>query len=290
MAIRHELQQSIYNLLKHNRDGSHETQGARQHILFQIANELVDGNYKLRNIHGFKQKHVRYLNQHWQAKGINVATIKNRNAQLRWLCEKLGKTNVVPSNGELGIGKRQYANAVNKAIELHDIDLTKITNPHLLISLHLQRHLGLRREEALKIKPHLADKGNHIILQPSWCKGGRGRIVPILTPEARHWLDEAKKLTTHPDQSLIPPEKTYIQHRYLYDKQTRRAGIKHAHGLRHAYAQDRYKELTGWECPKRGGPTAQELTKEQKQIDIKARLIISEALGHSRVQIVANYC
>ncbi len=66
-----------------------------------------------------------------------------------------------------------------------------------------------------------------------------------------------------------------------------RAGIKHAHGLRHAYAQDRYKKLTGWECPKRGGPTTKELTDEQKQIDTTARLTVSEELGHSRKMILA---
>ena len=115
--------------------------------------------------------------------------------------------------------------------------------------------------------------------------------MPILTPEARFWLNEAKKLTIHPEQSLIPIGKTYIQHRHLYDKQVRRAGIKHAHGLRHAYAQARYKELTGWECLKRGGPSIRNLTAEQKQIDQVARLTISEELGHSRIQVVGvHYC
>lgn len=205
------------------------------------------------------------------------------------MCEKLGKANVVPSNDQLGIGKRNYVGTDNKAIDLKDVDLSKITNPYILVSIHLQRYLGLRREESLKIKPHLADKGDHIVLQPSWCKGGRGRIVPILTPEARHWLDEAKKFAVNPDQSLIPINKTYIQHRYLYDKQVQRAGIKHAHGFRHSFAQDRYKELTGRECPKRGGPTMEELTEEQKQKDTAARLIISADLGHSRKAITKIY-
>jgi len=290
MAIRHQLQQSIYHMLKHNRDGSFETQSARRSILFQLANDLVDGNYKLRNVHGLKQKHVIFLNQRWKEKGISTATIKNRNAHLRWLCEKLGKANMVLSNDQLGIGKRQYTETENRAVDLKEVNLSKITNRYILVSIHLQHHLGLRREESLKIKPHLADKGDHIVLQPSWCKGGRGRIVPVLSPEARHWLEEAKKLATHPDHSLIPPEKTYIQHRHLYDKQVQRTGIKHAHGRRHAYAQDRYKELTGWECPKRGGQTAKELTEEQKQTDTAARLTISEELGHSRRLIIVTYC
>ncbi len=290
MAIKHQLQQSIYHLLKHNRDGSFETQSARKSILFQAAADLVESGYKLKHMQGLKQKHVRCLNELWQAKQLSNATIKNRNAHLRWLCEKLNKSNVVLSNEELGIGKRRYSNnQLNKAVDINSIDLTKITNPYIMVSIHLQRHLGLRREESIKFKPHQADKGNHIELQASWCKGGRARNVPVLTPEARYWLEESKKLVKHPEQSLIPEGKTYIQQRYLYDKQTRLASIKHAHGLRHAYAQERYKLLTGWDCPKCGGFTSKELSKEQKGIDYAARMTISEELGHSREQITVNY-
>lgn len=289
MAIKHECQQSIYQLLKHNRDGSFETQQARRLTLFKVASDLRAGGFLLRNIHGLKQKHIRYLNQHWQQAGLTVATIKNRNAHLRWVCQKIGKANVVPSNEQLNIGKRRYAHNEATAVAIEKVDLTKITNPNILVAIHLQRYLGLRREESLKIKPHLADQGNHIVLQPSWCKGGRGRVVPILTAEARFWLNEAKKIAANAEHSLIPSNKTYIQQRNLYDKQVRCAGIQHAHGLRHAYAQERYLELTGWDCPKQGGPRAKQLTAEQKALDHKARLIISQTLGHSREAVTCVY-
>jgi integrase len=238
MSIKHQLQQSIYQILKHNRDGSKETQAARKHILYQMAQALVAGTYKLKHISGLKQKHVVYLNEQWKNRELSIATIKNRNAHLRWLCEKLHKPTLIPSNEKLGIGKRHYVNnQLNKAINLTQVDLTKITNPHILVHIHLQYYFGLRREESIKLKPHQADKGDYIELQPSWCKGGRGRHVPILSDEARYWLNEAKKLAIHPTDSLIPKDKSYIQHRRVYDKQIQRAGIKHAHGLRHAFAQ-----------------------------------------------------
>jgi hypothetical protein len=61
------------------------------------------------------------------------------------------------------------------------------------------------------------------------------------------------------------------------------------HGLRHAYAQNRYEELTGWRPPAAGGPRVRALTPEQRRIDQKARLTISLELGHERPQIVAVY-
>jgi hypothetical protein len=75
----------------------------------------------------------------------------------------------------------------------------------------------------------------------------------------------------------------------VYDKQVSRAGLKNLHGLRHAYAQKLYKQLTGWEAPINGGPKSRQLTPEQKQIDRQARMILSEELGHSREQITVNY-
>ena len=61
------------------------------------------------------------------------------------------------------------------------------------------------------------------------------------------------------------------------------------HGLRHAYAQERYEELTGWQCPAAGGPDRQSLTPEQRQLDGEARLTISQELGHEREQVTAAY-
>ena len=67
------------------------------------------------------------------------------------------------------------------------------------------------------------------------------------------------------------------------------AGIQHVHGHRHQYAQERYRELTGWSCPAQGGLTSRQLTPEQKAIDRESRIRISAELGHSREQITAIY-
>jgi hypothetical protein len=78
----------------------------------------------------------------------------------------------------------------------------------------------------------------------------------------------------------------YLTH---FRSECERVGIHGVHGHRHFYAQTRYKELTGWECPARGGPTSKQLTTEQKKIDREAREIISREMGHNREQIVAVY-
>lgn len=287
MAKRHDLQYSINQMLLKNRDGSYATLADRKQILLHFANDLHDLGFGLAHVQGLKTKHIETVVAHWKTQELSNATLKNRTAALRYLANKLNKMNIVPCNTALGIGARHYVAKTNKA--LSNPDFSGISDAYILHSLQLQRLFGLRREEALKIKPFLADQASHLILQPSWCKGGRGRIIPIRTEEQRHWLEKAKQLVSQPERSLIPIGKTYIQQRYLYDKQTLRAGLQNLHGLRHAYAQQRYRELTGWEAPINGGPKSKQLTDEQKFIDKQARMIITEELGHSREQITVSY-
>ena len=61
------------------------------------------------------------------------------------------------------------------------------------------------------------------------------------------------------------------------------------HGLRHAYAQDRYEELTGWSCPAAAGPMVRDLTPQQRERDRETRLTISRELRHEREAMVGAY-
>ena len=89
---------------------------------------------------------------------------------------------------------------------------------------------------------------------------------------------------------MIPGGRTYVEQVKLYERQTGAAGLHKLHGLRHAYAQERYRELTGWAAPAAGGKRSAELTPEEKPLDREARETISRELGHFRPQIAAVYC
>ena len=74
----------------------------------------------------------------------------------------------------------------------------------------------------------------------------------MLTDSQRRLLDEARELAG--GGALIPPGRNYAEHKKVYEDQTKAAGLDHMHGLRHAYALDRYEEITGWKAPAAGGP------------------------------------
>jgi integrase len=139
----------------------------------------------------------------------------------------------------------------------------------------------------MKIQPKNADFGDHLRLKASWTKGGKARSIPISNPYQREILDKAHVIAG--SGSLIPARKTYAEQLHLYEGITKRAGLSKMHGLRHAYAQKRYEELTGRQSPACGGKTSKELSKSEKVRDREARLVISRELGHEREQITAVY-
>lgn len=275
-------------LCQRNKDGSHATQAERLAMLTLVSKQLKSGGFKNMRGSSLKTKHIAYLVKQWQEQSLSTGTIKNRMAHLRWWAEKMGKQSVIPKdNIKLGIENRQYVTEINKAKNLTQQQLAQVTDPYVRMSLLLQQEFGLRREEAIKFQPAYADKGDHIQLKGSWTKGGRERTIPILTAEQRKILDEVHKLAHK--GSLIPVHKSYIQQRNTYDGQCQKVGLNKMHGLRHAYAQARYEELTGWKSTKAGGLARKELAPEQQIKDAFARQTISRELGHERIEVVGVY-
>ena len=283
-----DLNYDLKQMWLRNRDGSYSTQRARQFILTQIADQLPQLGFKDMRATSLKTKHVTALVEHWKNEGLSAGTIKNRMVELRWWAEKVNKQNVIArSNDHYGIDKKIGVSNISRARTLTSEDLAKVIDPYTALSLKLQAAFGLRREESIKFRPEWADRGDKVILKDTWTKGGRAREIPIHNDQQRLLLAEAKQLAAK--GSLIPRDKTYVQQLQRFKAQCQAAGIHHVHGHRHHYAQQRYRELTGWLCPVQGGPTSRQLSLEQKEIDRQVRLVISEELGHSRASIVATY-
>ena len=283
-GLNHQLKQ----LCRHNREGSFGTQNRRERELTLIANRLHEIGFRGMNSHSLKPKHVEGLVRHWLEKEVAAGTIKNRMATVRWWARKVNRQNVVArSNDFYGIPNRIFVTDSSKAKSVSTTQLEKVRDQHVRMSLELQQAFGLRREEAIKFIPNYADQGDHIVLKPSWTKGGKARSLPIRMPEQREVLDRAHKLAGK--GSLIPSHRNYIQQLRIYEGHTVRAGLSKMHGLRHAYAQQRYEELTGWKPPIAGGPATKSLALDQRALDKKARAVISRELGHNRSAVTGVY-
>ena len=143
-----------------------------------------------------------------------------------------------------------------------------------------RRAFGLRREESLNIQ-----RGGKLVLIGSWTKGRRPREISIRTPEHRKVLDRVRTLAG----SLIPKDKTYVNHLRTWQRQVSAAGFDKLHGSRHASAQERCQELTGRLAPAASGKTSSELSAGERRADYAARMQIGQELGHGQEQITAVY-
>jgi hypothetical protein len=283
-----DLTMDLVRLCRRNRDGSFGTKNNRQRGLAAIAGELRDLGYKLPGATSLKPKHLEALVEKWQNDDKTDATIRNRLTWLRWWAEKINKPNVIRrDNGAYGVGERGTPTR-NRAYALDPQKLRLLEDPHIQASVQLQAQFGLRREEAMKFRPQLAIRGDHIALQSSWTKGGRARSVPITTTGQRQLLQNISQMVKGRD-SLIPNQLTYAEHMKRFEHQTAKAGLRNTHGLRHAYAQDRYQVLTGFACPLAGGKSWKAMSVGEHASDRAARRQISAELGHARLKITDTY-
>lgn len=239
------LEYQLHQICRRNCDGSFATQSNRREMLSLFTRELREIGYKVNNLspHDLKGRHVNALLKKWQEENKSIGTIKNRMSTLRWLFEKIGKSEVIKSNAVYNIENRQYVTNQNKSISLNDLDLSKV-DQFIAQSLRLQDSFGLRREESIKFQPVYAldgqniESAKYIRLKSSWTKGGRARTIPIFSEKQRQELINTFALVR--SGSLIPPHKTYKAHLTSFEAITHSLGIGRTHGLRHGYAQSRY--------------------------------------------------
>jgi integrase len=287
VRILDNLSYSLKTLTAHMGGGAFATRADRTRGFFLIARELRECGYFVDHAKNLKPKHVSALVTRWKGAGLAAGTLKNRMAWLRRWAAETGKGGMIPaSNAALSIEKRPQFKG-NRAQFVRPDALAAVTDERVRLALRLQQAFGLRREEALKLRVSVADRENHLSLVASWCKGGRARSIPILHPGQRDLLDEVHRVCGH--GSLIPDAWSYRQMVKFYDNATHRAGLKNLHGLRHWYAQWRYKSITGEAAPAAGGRKASDMTPAEAARARSARMQITRELGHGRLCVTDVY-
>jgi hypothetical protein len=180
----------------------------------------------------------------------------------------------------------------------------------------LQLAVGLRLRESCLVKLPGKDADSPLLPlgKSDGTKNGRDRLATVLDQsavrEAREFVITNRDLYRR--GSLVPHDMSWREYRrWVYGTIDRfRAAMGyteyHAHGGRHAYAQQRFADLwmerTGVsiECPAKDRVFATEWInataaqanlsfEEVRQIDREIRLTVSGDLGHGRIDIVSSY-
>ncbi|WP_426105876.1 phage integrase N-terminal domain-containing protein [Pseudomonas sp. TWR1-1-3] len=278
---------------------SHETQHKRSTVLYQVFTDLREMGYKLDSVSQLKGRHVEALTRHWLSRELSSSTLQNRLSTLRTFTSWIGKEGMVESteryfpNHEAA---RTSINTQDKSWEANGVSATqklddlRALDERVALQVELQLRFGLRVKESIMLRPHLADKGSYLAVSIG-TKGGRDRTVPIDTPERRELIDRAKAYADRRTASTSDPSKSLKQALGHYSRIVAKAGLTKAqlgvtsHGLRHAFANERYTHYSGSSSPIEGG----NLRSHNWELDRFARMAVVEELGHSREDVSTYY-
>lgn len=260
------------------------------------------------------QRHIQAAVDLWRKDGLKPPTIQTYLSFLRGLASWLSKPGFIRPPAYYGLElaecQRSGINERDKSWSAQGVDVDGLIDkvaafdPYVGGMLRLIRAFGLRKREALTLRPNecvvnfadtglpLAEKqGEEYVWIRQGAKGGRPRFVPMNTPRCRQAVASAQRIafwdshahTGDPDRDL---KQNMVRFGYVlrtFGITSRGLGIT-AHGLRHEALIEEYIAITGQEPPLRGG--GEGLTREQEDA---ARLAVSRLACHNRGRASAAY-
>lgn len=303
LDAKHQLQVLVQELgsshLHRPKRVGHKTIKARAYVIHAFLNDLRAGGFGLKNILNIDQRHVSAVVRLWHEQGLAAATLQTRFSILRWLATAIGKAGLIRDPSFYSIPdaavSRVYVAQADKSWSSHEVLAVDVimkataVDQWVGMSFELMEAFGLRLAESILLRPILADHGGALRVEEG-TKGGRTRIVAIETDHQRDVLDRAKLLAQQSTRgNFVPPGKTVQQAKDRLYTVGRKLGITKRqlgvtpHGLRHQFANDRYQLISGEPTVVRGGQHV------DRELDIAARQVVTNELGHARLGITASY-
>lgn len=260
------------------RRGSSLTRNDQLNCLGKIG--MAMQRFGLNNIKDIKTLHVSRYFAELSAKGMSAGRLANHATAMRMLCRMMGKSDIVPSNRELGCA-RDIANRTKNADMRLNVEKaadvrTKLSENNR-IAYDMSRHFGLRQKEALlSHKTIVSDGIEKLVIEGA--KGGRPREVLVITQEQREVLQRNMEYRNAHSGKLINEDKSLKQG--LKEMQnvlaavgaTRQCGAN-MHSLRREWIIERCQEILA--------------SPEEARAALIATLL--EETGHGREEVLRCY-
>lgn len=306
-AVRDGIERTVepFLYLKANGEGrcSRKTRDERRNFYPLVVAELWELDFKLKKLENLSAKHVEALMHKWDVAGISAGTLHTRLSMLKFLCDRLGKDGVVHGLHTYLPAERTRRSTVareSKAWEdqgvnpLAVIDHARQIDERLAVMLALQHFFALRVKESIEIRPcsSVVENGTVLVLHEG-TKGGRPRRVPIITDDQMDVIDWARRVALSGTSKRIRWNKLSWEQakRRFYHLIHNKLGISKElkgitpHGLRHGYAQRRYRQQSGFPTPIEGGSVG---LIDRETHEAACNTVTSD-LGHGRRDVTATY-
>lgn len=293
---------------------SHSTQHDRAVFLRRFFRDLrAEAGFPTipdpRNLGG---RHIKAMVEVWRARELCAATLHNYFSFLRALAWWIGKPGLVCPPRSYGLAPKEHR---RHHVALRDktwtgagvaieplIAAVHAHDPHVGAALALIHAFGLRRKEAIMLRPHLCEvlfastglppderQSETYLWIRQGSKGGRQRFLPIVSDRQRQALELARSLAHTPDAHMGHPDLDLRANLNRFSNVVRRFGVSQkklgitAHGLRHEALVDLWVQRTGTPPPVRGGkrpsPELMEATRQE----------IAHIAGHNRLNAANHY-
>jgi integrase len=278
-----------------------KTQQRRVTNLIAGFKELRAGGFALETPWNVGEKHIRYLVNLWVLeKKLSPGTVDNRLTYWRTLAGWMKKNQLVGTVDDYidrpdGY-RRYYVAQQDKSWEAANINVEEVfsrlteRDRWVAIQVELQSAFGLRVEESMRLRPLQCLRLTGHLQIVDGTKGGRPRLVPIDSQHQYDLLVRAGLLSNPRTGSMIPEPWTFKKwYRHFYDVlqsediSKRKMGVT-VHGLRHAYLQRMYEQVTGVPAPIKRLDHRPDLELHQRAMEK-----IVEAAGHSMVSKAHAY-
>ena len=267
-----------------------------------MVRQLSELNMPIQNLGEFSPRHVAALTRFYESEGLSASSLQKKNTVLRRFGTWMGKPDMAPRLKDLvsdpSRAMRSYSAVESKAWSTNGVDPEAVFKRMDLecqvagLHLRLQHAYGLRPREVVMLKPLSADQGKNLFVTDG-TKGGRARMVPIDTPRKRELLEKAKEIARGNARGVLSakPGMSLKQAINRYYSLARKVGVGKGqgklgvtlHGLRHEFAGDLFKQITGVEAPVNGGRI------DNPELVRRAMQVTSEQLGHGRKDAGAAY-
>ena len=311
--LQHDIDRVIEPHLKKRASGdgivSRKTAHDRRIQIRASIAQLWMLGFKIQKLDSLSVKHIKALMACWCEHGVSAGYLHNRLSTLRTLAGWLGKRNLVGDLDDYCPPERFHRHSATKenlAWYAKGVDPVRMINfarkvdERFAVMLSLQYFFGLRVKESIELRPSnaLVNNGTSVEIH-NGTKGGRFRLVPLETDEQKEAFEWACRVAaTGSSKRVRWPELTWrrARRRFYYLLSTRLLATKDQlggtpHGLRHAYAQEKYERESGFAVPlffmvdgKAVPPDG--LTAEAHR---QAAMSASRALGHGRLDVTPAY-
>jgi len=309
------LENQIQKLVKHARQGSFRTRDRYYEAAQRFCQFLAD-RYNLQKFSNIGPKHITNYVREMQSKGLATSTIRTDLSAIRFFHDQLpnARYSHLPTNDELkknGVNLEQRPGYIHRAWTPNEYQKMQQMacmegNDRISDIMALARHQGLRVHEVTRLDRAAAEAALRTGVLHIKGKNGKERDIPV-SREGRKVLEKCirhcergEKLFIKKDEPthvVIKEAQTWIEKaREQCRDEDRRQGLEKKemyaekvrwgdltlHGLRHAYARERFAEIQNKireENPKW----------PKKRIKIEAKKQLSHELGHERTEIVDVY-